>query len=131
MTLKTLSIKDLVDTGAFAGTPERREIKWANINGDDQEAVVWVRKASYHTITQTWKAAADNQEHLAARIATMICDEEGGPIFTTGDVLGTADPVRGPICDTLFLALVTAVNEVNGLGPGAAKTSPQKTSGSN
>ncbi|MNC49240.1 hypothetical protein D3C76_951470 [compost metagenome] len=56
----------------------------------------------------------------------MVCDEEGGPILSTADVLGTADPARGPICDTLFLALITAVNDVN-----SAKTIPQKTSGSN
>ena len=84
------------------------------------------KRQSYHTITSTWKAAEGNQEHLAARIATMVCDEDGAPIFTTGDVLGTADPSRGPICDTLFLALITAVNEVN-----SGKPKPPTTSGSN
>lgn len=130
----TLNLKDLVENGAFVSAAEpqvKREISWHNTDGVEQSAEVYVRKASYHTITQTWKAAEGNQEHLAARIATMICDEAGAPVFTTSDVLGTADPSRGPICDTLFLALITAVNEVNGLAPGAAKTSPQKTSGSN
>jgi|ERR1700712_1307149 len=129
-----LNLKDLVAQGAFVSASEptaKRTISWHSTEGVEQSADVWVRKASYHTITQTWKAAEGNQEHLAARIATMICDEDGAPVFTTGDVLGTADPARGPICDTLFLALITAVNEVNGLAPGAAKTSPQKTSGSN
>jgi hypothetical protein len=124
-----LNLKDLVAQGAFVSASEphvKREIKWHNTEGEELTADVWVRRASYHTITNTWKAAEGNQEHLAARIATMICDEEGGPIFTTGDVLGTADPSRGPICDTLFLALITAVNEVQ-----SAKTNPPKTSGSN
>jgi hypothetical protein len=124
-----LNLKDLVAQGAFVSASEphvKREIKWTNTEGEELTADVWIRRASYHTITNTWKAAEGNQEHLAARIATMVCDEEGGPIFTTGDVLGTADPSRGPICDTLFLALITAVNEVQ-----TAKTNPPKTSGSN
>ena len=123
-----LNLKDLVAQGAFVSASEptvKREITWHNIDGEEQKADVWVRLASYHTITNTWKAAEGNQEHLAARIATMICDEDGAPIFTTADVLGTADPSRGPICDTLFLALISAVNEAN-----AGKKSPQKTSGS-
>lgn len=124
-----LNLKDLVAQGAFVSASEptvKREIKWHNVDGEEQKADIWVRLASYHTITNTWKAAEGNQEHLAARIATMVCDEEGAPIFTTADVLGTADPARGPICDTLFLALITAVNEAN-----SGKKSPQKTSGSN
>lgn len=124
-----MNLQDLVAKGAFVSASEptvKRQITWANTEGEEQTADIWVRKASYHTITHAWKQAADNQEHLAARIATMVCDESGGPIFTTGDVLGTADPSRGAICDTLFLALITAVNEVN-----SGKKSPQKTSGSN
>ena len=124
----SLNLKDLVAQGAFVSTSEphvKREIKYHGTDGEEVTVDVWVRRASYHTITNTWKAAEGNQEHLAARIATMICDEEGNPVLSTGDVLGTADPARGPICDTLFLALITAVNEVQ-----AEKKTPQKTSGS-
>lgn len=123
------NLKDLVEAGAFVSAAEpfvKREIKWHNTEGVEQEATIYVRLASYHTITNTWKAAEGNQEHLAARIATMVCDAEGGPVFSTADVLGTASPDRGPICDTLFLALITAVNEAQ-----SAKTKPPKTSGSN
>lgn len=124
----SLNLKDLVAKGAFVSASEphvKREIKYHGTDGEEVIVDVWVRRASYHTITNTWKAAEGNQEHLAARIATMICDEEGNPVLSTADVLGTADPARGPICDTLFLALITAVNEVQ-----AEKTTPQKTSGS-
>lgn len=124
-----MNLKDLVTQGAFVSATEphvKREITWHNPSGEPIVMDVWVRRASYHTITTTWKAAEGNQEHLAARIATMICDEEGNPVFSVGDVLGTADPARGPICDTLFLALITAVNEVQ-----TEKKTPQKTSGSN
>lgn len=129
-----MNLKDLVAQGAFVSATEphvKRTIEWHNTEGDEQSADIWVRKASYHTITNTWKAAEGNQEHLAARIATMVCDEDGAPIFTVGDVLGTADPSRGPICDTLFLSLIGAVNEVNGLNPSAPKKNPPKTTGSN
>lgn len=124
----SLNLKDLVAKGAFVSASEphvKREIKYHGTDGEEVTVDVWVRRASYHTITNTWKAAEGNQEHLAARIATMICDEEGNPVLSTADVLGTADPARGPICDTLFLALITAVNEVQ-----AEKKTPQKTSGS-
>ena len=124
-----LNLKDLVAQGAFVSALEptvKREITWHNVDGEEQKADIWVRRASYHTITHTWKAAEGNQEHLAARIATMVCDEDGAPIFTVGDVLGTADPSRGAICDTLFLALITAVNEVN-----SGKQKPPTKSGSN
>ena len=125
----SLNLKDLVAQGAFVSATEphvKREIRYHGTEGAEVVCDVWVRRASYHTITNTWKAAEGNQEHLAARIATMICDEDGNPVLSTADVLGTADPARGPICDTLFLALITAVNEVQ-----SEKKSPQKTSGSN
>lgn len=124
----SMNLKDLVAQGAFVSASEphvKREIRYHGTDGKEVVCDVWVRRASYHTITNTWKAAEGNQEHLAARIATMICDEDGNPVLTTQDVLGTADPSRGPICDTLFLALITAVNEVQ-----TEKTTPQKTSGS-
>lgn len=125
----TLNLSDLVASGAFVSATQpyvKKEISWVSTEGVRQTADVWVRLASYSTITHTWKAAEENQEYLAARIATMICDENGAPIFTAGDVLGTADPSRGPICETLFLALIGAVNEAN-----SGKASPPTTSGSN
>lgn len=125
----SLNLKDLVAQGAFVSASEptvKREITWHNVDGVEQKADIWVRIASYHTITKTWKAAEGNQEHMAARIATMVCDEDGAPIFTTEDILGTADKSRGAICATLFLALITAVNEAN-----SEKPKPPTTSGSN
>lgn len=124
----TLNLKDLVAQGAFVSQPfVKRQITWHNMEGEELTADICVRLASYHTITNTWKAAEGNQEHLAARIATMVCDEEGGPIFSTADILGTTGiEGRGAMCDTLFLALITAVNEAQ-----SAKTKPPKTSGSN
>lgn len=124
-----LNLKDLVAQGAFVSASEphvKREIRYHGLDGEEVVADIWVRRASYYTITNRWKAAEGTQEHLASQISTMVCDEEGGPILSVGDILGTADPARGPICETLFLALISAVNEVN-----SAKTKPPTTSGSN
>lgn len=122
-----LSLKDLKDQGAFVSDPlTKREITWHNTEGVEQKAEVWVKRESYHTVTNTWRAAEGHQEHLAARIATMVCDEKGVPIFNAGDVLGTSTPGQGPMCAALFLALITAVNEVN-----SGKPKPPTTSGSN
>lgn len=119
-----LTIQTLTESGSFAGPPVKREIKWHNTEGELLTAETWIRMASYHTITYTWKQAEASQEHLAARIVAMVCDAEGAPVFTMEDVLG--NDMHGPICDTLFLALITAVNEVN-----SGKQKPPTTSGSN
>lgn len=127
-----MNLKDLVAQGAFVSASEpivKQEIRWTNPNGEEIVMDLWVRRASYHTVTQAWKDAEESKDHLAARIATMICDADGAPVFTAADILGTADPERGPICDTLFFALLGAVNSANGIAP--AKTNPPKISGSN
>lgn len=121
-----LTLQSLQASNSFAGAPVHQEIEWENTEGELQKADVWVRRGSYATMTQTWALAAENKDHLASQIATLICDQDGGPVFTAADVLGTADPSRGPICDRLFMALLDAMNKVN-----AGKKSPQRTSGSN
>ena len=123
-----MDLKNLVAKGAFVSAKEpfvKREITFEGAEGE-VTVDVHVRVASYHTITQSWKAAEVSQDHLAARIATMICDDSGNPVMTAEDVLGTADASRGAICDSLFLALLNVINDVNQ----AAKTKPRKTSGS-
>ncbi|MGY2429619.1 phage tail assembly chaperone family protein, TAC [Pseudomonas tolaasii] len=123
----SLNLKDLVAQGAFVSAQApfvKREISYEGVDGE-VKADVHVRIASYHTITESWKAAEASQDHLAARIATMICDELGNPVLSAEDVLGTADPSRGAISDSLFLALLNVINEVQ-----SEKKNPRKTSGS-
>lgn len=124
---KTLNLKDLKSGGAFVSTADpfiKTTVKWVNEDGEDFEADMWVRRESYHTVTVTWREAAERGDHLAARLASMICDENGDAIFSTDDILGTE--TQGPMIASLFLALLNATNEVN-----LAKKNPQKTSGSN
>lgn len=124
---KTLNLKDLVAGGAFVSTAEpyvKTTVQWVNEDGEDFEADVWVRRESYHTVTVTWREAAERGDHLAARMAAVICDENGAAIFSIDDILGTE--TKGPMIASLFLALLNATNEVN-----TAKKNPRKTSGSN
>lgn len=127
-----LTLQSLQKSGSFVNEPHvKREISWTNTEGETVVADVWVRKASYHTVTAGWKAASDQQDFLAGRISAMICDAEGGPIFTVGDLLGTANKENGPICGALFTSLLNVISEVNGVAADAKKKSPPKTSGSN
>ncbi|MNE45132.1 hypothetical protein D3C80_1394040 [compost metagenome] len=53
---------------------------------------------------------------VAGRIAASICDEDGKPVFTPGDITGEADPERGALDGNLTVALLSAIAEVNSLG---------------
>lgn len=127
-----LTLQSLKASGSFVNDPHvKREISWTNTEGETISADVWVRKASYHTVTASWRAAAEQQDFLAARISSLICDEEGAPVFTVGDLLGTANKENGPICGELFNSLLNVIQEVNGVAADPKKKKPQKTSGSN
>lgn len=112
-----LTLSNLQQAGAFTGAPVRQEIKWLNADGEELEAFVYVRRLSYHTLTEGYKAAAAaDADPLAARIASCICDAEGRPVLTAGDVNGAADPERGPLCAALTEALLAVIGRVNGMG---------------
>ena len=52
----SLNIKDLVAQGAFVSATEphvKREIRYHGTDGNEVVCDVWVRRASYHTITNT------------------------------------------------------------------------------
>lgn len=121
----TLNLKDLMEKGGFVSEPRvERDITWTNDHGEELSAKAWIRRESYHTLTTTWKQQESQKDYLAVRVATMVCDAEGAPIMRPEDVTGTES--RGPMCANLFLALLTAVNEVN-----SGKPKPPTTSGSN
>lgn len=127
-----LTLQSLKESGSFVAEPYvPREISWTNTEGETVTADVYVRRASYHTVTAGWKAASESQDFLAGRIAALICDAEGAPVFTVGDLLGTANEENGPICGELFTVLLNVINEVNGVAPGGKKKTPRKISGSN
>lgn len=110
-----LSIDSLKEMGAFTGAPVEKEIIWKK--GDKEfEATVFVRPLSYLSAKSDVLAMNGKGDSLAGRIAASICDAEGKPVFTPGDITGEADPERGPLDGNLTMALLTVIGEVNGMG---------------
>jgi len=107
----------LQSSGSYAKLrPESREINWYVLGEDGEEqnlsAFVYVRKKSFATISAEAKFSA-NDSQLAARIVSSIVDDEGQPIFTLEDIMGNDE--HGPICESLGMALLAAIWDVNGL----------------
>ncbi|EKF9664432.1 phage tail assembly chaperone family protein, TAC [Vibrio mimicus] len=130
--MQQLTVEMLKQAGAFApAKPERREIKWINDSQEIIEAVIHVRKSSFITMIEESKSVADSSYLMATRIASSVVDEQGKPVFTVDDLLGNEE--RGPICQSLAIALLNAIYDVNGVGKKAdPKPSSQPTnSGTN
>lgn len=110
-----LSIESLNDLGAFTGAPVQRVIKWRQ--GDRElEATVYIRPLGYRAAVSDLAAATGKVDPVAGRIAASICDADGKPVFTPGDITGEADPERGALDGNLTVALLVAIGEVNGAG---------------
>jgi hypothetical protein len=116
----------LVSSRSFtAAAPVQREIKWHVTDDDGHEkefsAIVYVRKKSFATVNTEAKFQA-NDGVMVARICASIVNEQGQPLFTPEDLMGNSgrelaeDEVEhGPICESLGMALLAAIWEVNGL----------------
>lgn len=114
-----LSIQSLVAQGSFTGRPVKKDISWKQ--GDTtHSATVFVRPLGYQSAVSDLISGAGKQDGVAGRIAVSICDEDGSPVFTVGDITGTADPERGALDGNLSMALLTAIGEVNHLGKTAS-----------
>ncbi|WP_333781771.1 phage tail assembly chaperone family protein, TAC [Pseudomonas tohonis] len=110
-----LSLENLASMGAFTGALVEREITWRQ-GAAEHRVTVFVRPLSYLTTVTDLRASRDDSDPVAARIAASICNAEGKPVFTVGDITGDANPERGPLNDQLALALLVAIGEVNQLG---------------
>lgn len=112
-----LSISSIQEAGGFApARPEKREVTWHVVkDGEPVEytATVYIRKKSFNTVSIESQAFNARADIVAARIASSVVDSKGKPIFTTEDITGTEE--RGPLCESLALALLGAIAEVNGL----------------
>lgn len=110
-----LSIDSLKELGAFTGAPVEREIRWKQ---GEQELTftVYVRPLSYKSAISDLASMNGKVEFAAGRIAASICDAEGNPVFTPGDITGDSDPERGPLDGNLTMALLSVIAEVNQLG---------------
>jgi hypothetical protein len=108
-----LTLDALKDMGAFTGAPVEKEIVLKD--GDEEKtATVYVRRLSYYTAVSDIKSLSSKSDAVAGRIASAICDKEGKPIFTSGDITGEADPERGPLSGDITMELLRVIGEVNG-----------------
>jgi hypothetical protein len=110
-----LTIDSLKTMGAFTGAPVERSVKWRQ-NGEELEATVYVRALSYRSAVSDLMASSQKGDPVAGRIASCICDAEGKPVFTPGDITGDADPERGPLDGNLAVALLAVIAEVTNMG---------------
>ena len=118
-----LSIASLAQAGSFTGRPVKKENRW--MQGDKEiVADVYVRPMGYQAAVSDVLAVSGRQDGVAGRIAASIVSAAGEPIFTVEDVIGTADPDRGPLDGNLTVALLRAIYEVNN----PEKTSPSPAS---
>lgn len=115
---KKLSIADLKSASAqvvFCGKPVKESIVWSD-QGEDYSIDVWVRRYSYETAVADLQAISRGDSAQAHRIAKAIVDEDGQPVFSVEDITGEASPERGPLSQSLTMALLGAIYRVNNLG---------------
>lgn len=126
-----LSIAALEELGAFApARPEKREIEWVTTTAGEtkkHKATVYVRKLSFATLTTESMSPNYRDNVVAARIAASIVDASNKPIFTAADLIGNGE--RGPICESLGLALMAVVSDVNDMGAEPKNLPPPNPSG--
>lgn len=105
-------ISELQALGAFAGQPEKKDVTF-HVNGEAKTLTFYIRKAAYNTVTTQWRPENQGKDAIALRLASYVCDENGAPVFTVEDIIGNAE--RGPLIETLTIALFAAIGQVNGL----------------
>ena len=110
-----LTLDTLKSAGAFTGAPVERTIKWRQ-DEQELEATVYVSPLGFRAAVTDLAAAGGKVDPVAGRIAASICDAEGRPVFTPGDITGEADPERGALDGNLTVALLVVIGEVNGAG---------------
>jgi hypothetical protein len=130
-----LTLETLAANGGFVSRKAvPKAIKLKNEDGEDFAATVYVLPLSYVTAKNDIVATQLKSDPLAARIAHCIVDEEGNRLFTVADVIGEADPERGPFSDKLTHELLRVIGEVSQLGkrraPSATKTKSGTSSSS-
>lgn len=110
-----LTIESLKEKGAFTGAPVEKEVSWKQ---GEQEftSTVFVRPLAYQSAVNDVLAGRNKGDAVAGRIAACICDAEGHPVFSIGDITGTADPERGALDGNLTMALLVVIGEVHNLG---------------
>lgn len=121
----SFNIEQLTGKGAFTGAPVKKTIKWKS-GGEEHEAEVYVRLLSYYSAVSDIFSTMTNKDSVAGRIASSIVDENGKPVFKLDDITGEAAPDRGPLCESLTRALLSAIGEVNSPKKPEGQKTPKK-----
>lgn len=109
-----LSISSLKAAGAFVAAPVKKDIKW-HADGKPQQASIYVRVDSFHTLTKRWEEQREGADATAHRIASSVYNEGGEPVFTVEDILGSEESGHGPLTAELTIALLAAIQQANGV----------------
>lgn len=126
-TPKKLSLSELKGHAAcYVGKPVPEKVTWS-MDGEDYEIDVFVRRFSYSTAIGEMESIRESQSITAQRIATSIVDELGQPVFSVGDITGESHPERGPMSQTMVMALLHAIYRANGLGKSQKPTTSTET----
>ncbi|MGP9499591.1 MULTISPECIES: phage tail assembly chaperone family protein, TAC [unclassified Halomonas] len=124
-----LSIETLAAHGGFvARKPVEKGIKWKH-EGQEFTATVNVLPLSYATAKSDIQAVHAQGDVMAARIAHCIVGDDGAPVFTVEDVIGTADEERGPLSVELTNELLRVISDVSGLGKRPTSSTTKTKSG--
>ncbi|MGQ7253980.1 phage tail assembly chaperone family protein, TAC [Vreelandella titanicae] len=124
-----LTLENLAANGGFVSRKAVPEaIKWTH-EGQEFTATVYVLPLSYATAKSDIVATQLKSDPIAARIAHCIVDEEGKPLFTVADVVGEADPERGPLSNSLTHELLRVIGKVSKLGKPQASSTKKTRSG--
>lgn len=124
-----LTLENLAAHGGFVSrTAVPEPIKWTH-EGQKFTATVYVLPLSYVTAKSDIVATQLQSDPLAARIAHCIVDEEGKALFTVADVVGEADPKRGPLSNSLTHELLRVIGKVSNLGKPQASSAKKTRSG--
>jgi len=108
-----LNINMLKESGSYIGKPVKKQVEW-QVKGKTLKADIYVKLSSYETTMEEFKFNAEGQNVLVARILASVCNEKGEPIFTLKDIEGDPETGEGKLCSSLFMALVSAMNQANG-----------------
>lgn len=107
LSLETLHAEDSFVSSA----PVKKTVTWTNTKGVEKSAVVFIKKRNFISVTNEFRGANSGDTYFASRIATHVVNSKGQPIFKPGDITGEGE--NGAICDSLGLALLALISEVN------------------
>lgn len=108
-----LNVQMIEESGSYVGKPVKKTIEWS-VKDKKYSADIFVKLASYETTVAEFVANKETGSPMVSRIVSSVVDEKGNPIFKVENVMGNPETGEGQMCSSLFMALVSAINQANG-----------------